>query len=385
VLWCVISPYAIYYAQEARMYAAVTAAVLGAALAYRRWVDSGFTRTSMLVAYACCVVVALYLHYFAALAIAAIWVHFVVFGWRARRADLSGPPDAGPKRPGLRITYAWLIAHVAIVIAYLPWLSTALAQITRGQAWRQPVALSQIPDYAVELSRRLIFGMYWVPYVTNVRGVISLGLLAAGLIGLAISVRRSTGERGAFFLCLAVVPVLLGLCLLPRTGHMDLSRYLPFAPPFIVVAAACGLTTLTKRPAIAAGLLIVGAAVTVPSLRAYYDNSSKDSDARPIVSYLEAHARVNDRGQDVIMILPGYVWATLTFSSRATLDYVQVNDPAELAEGVARAGAAGRDAWVVVDYRWPAFQEFGRNTSYESIEVPDGHSDLIRLYRVRVK
>ncbi len=52
ILWCALSPYDLYFAQEAGIYAPASAAVLGACLAYRRWIESGTTRRSALVLYA---------------------------------------------------------------------------------------------------------------------------------------------------------------------------------------------------------------------------------------------------------------------------------------------------------------------------------------------
>ena len=46
-----LSPHTIYFAQEARMYALAALFVLTAALAYRRWLDTGATRTADLIAY----------------------------------------------------------------------------------------------------------------------------------------------------------------------------------------------------------------------------------------------------------------------------------------------------------------------------------------------
>src|SRR5690242_9698411 len=39
LLWCVLAPLSINQAQETRMYAPATAVVLGACLAYRRWIE----------------------------------------------------------------------------------------------------------------------------------------------------------------------------------------------------------------------------------------------------------------------------------------------------------------------------------------------------------
>jgi mannosyltransferase len=84
LLWYAALPNVVSFSQEARMYALATASVLAMCLAYRRWVDSGFRSRPALVAYAGCATAALYLHYFTALAVAAIWAHTVLVPERRR-------------------------------------------------------------------------------------------------------------------------------------------------------------------------------------------------------------------------------------------------------------------------------------------------------------
>jgi hypothetical protein len=364
VFWFAVSPHAIYYAQETRMYALATASVLGACLAYRRWVDSGFTRRTMLVAYAACAAVAIYLHYFTALALAAIWVHFVV---------------AGPKRSGPRTAIMqWLVAHVAIGVVYLPWITTAIAQITRGQSWRQPVTIGQIPDYTGELLRMLTFGMYDIPYIRSLQGLFALGVLSIGLVAVVIAAFRPKGEREAFFASMAIVPIVLGLSLLPRSGHMDLSRYLPYAVPLLIAAAACGVSALPLRTGHAAAFLLIGTLGLFPSLRAYYRDPVKDSDARPIVAYLLEHARRPEGlGQDTIYIAPEYMTTMVAYISRQSLGYKPW--PGELIP------KSGQPAWLVMDYRSPEFGKMDGAVGVDLVDVPGNAPARMRLFRLRVK
>ena len=113
------------------MYAAVTAMVMLALLAYRLWVESAYASVLALVAFVMCMSTALYLHYFTALVMAALWLHVLITGHRRKRLAVPVPVSA------IGIVVRWVAANLAIAALYLPWAAIAKAQITHGQPWRQ--------------------------------------------------------------------------------------------------------------------------------------------------------------------------------------------------------------------------------------------------------
>ena len=372
-----VSPHAIYYSQEARMYASVTAVVLGGCLAYRRWVESGFERRRALVAYAACATAALYLHYFTALVFVAIWIHLIVLSLGRR-----GPSGASAPAPRPRWG-AWLVAHAAIGVLYLPWIGTAIAQITRGRSWRQAVTIGQIPDHALELVRMLTFGLYDVPYFRTLPGAVAISVLGLGLASLVAVALRHRDERDTFVLLVAATPIVLGLAALPKTGHMDLSRYLQYAMPLGVLAAARGFSRLGLGAVVPIGALTAGIVAMGPSLRAYYADPVKDSDERPVVAYLQANA-VHGSGHpsDTVLIAPGYMITEARFISRDAIAYEKVETDADLWSAADRHASDGRPVWLLVDYRWPSFHELGRDVRLREVDVPGGTPAMTRLFRV---
>jgi mannosyltransferase len=376
--WYALSPHTIAYSQEARMYAPVAAAVLGMCLAYRRWVDSGFERVSALVAYATCLVIAMYLHYFTGLVLVAIWLH----------AGALATGRYGAAGRAIRSRWrSWLCVHGAAAALYAPWMHTAVTQITRGQYWRMPVTVGQIPAHASELARVLMFGIYLVPWLHSLSCVVVLSVAGAGL---AFVVARACGyqrdERAAFVALVALVPPVLGLAMLPLTGELELSRYLAYSAPLLIVAAACGLSRSGLRPAWAATALLIAGVMPLHSLAAYYASPVRDYDAQPIVAYLNRAARHGPpERQDVILVAPGYVTYVLRYLSREQLVYQPVDTDAEL-QSAALAGALPlRTTWLIVDYGWPGFDELSRDPRFVQVEegVPRGTQARIRLLRVR--
>jgi hypothetical protein len=375
LLWYAVSPNVVSFSQEARMYALATASVLAMCLAYRWWVDSGFRRRRALLAYSGCATAALYLHYFTAFAVAAIWAHAVLWATQFfSRRDADARPFPWKD---------WLLAHAVIGVLYAPWLATAVAQITRGQPWRHAVTIGQIPDHAAELVGGLIFGSYYLPTPLSARCVVVAAILLCGVIGCAMgAMLRPRNERHMFFLLVALLPAVAALTLLPISGNLVLSRYLLYSTPLLFLTAACGLGAWRLPPACVTGLLILGCAMPWPALRAYYEAGVRDYDAQPVVTYLVRAARHEPSGaQDTILVAPGYVTDVLRYLSRGSLVYQRVDSDADLWAAVAAATRAHQSVWIVVDYRWRAFAALARDPRLESEDVPSTVPTSVRLFR----
>ena len=372
MLWCTLSPLSIYQAQETRMYAPATAVVLGACLAYRRWIESGATRRSALVLYAIAVTAALYLHYYTAFAVVAIWLHFLIVGARTAAPDST-----------FAACRAWIVAHVAVVIAYTPWVAFAWAQVARGQKFG-PVTIDEIPDYASLLIRGLTFGDHPMPGLLSWQGVVAVGVLAAGGVCLLVTIARTRDERDVFYACVAYLPGILALSVLPLSGALELWWYVPYCSPLLVAAAALGLSHTPLPSRVVAGALCAGALALLPSVVTYYSTSEKDSDMRPIVAYLLAHARHGaDAQSDPVYLLPIYIEYKLSYYSRDAIAYQWVaNDDLE---SLARDPASeGKTVWLVVDMHSssPTIAEVSQDASLRPVDVPGSNPKRVRLFQL---
>ena len=372
MLWCALSPLSLYQAQETGMYAPATAVVLGACLAYRRWIESGATRRSALLLYGTAATAALYLHYYTVFAFIAIWLHFLIVGARTAAPDRT-----------FAVWKAWIVTHVGVVIAYTPWIADALAQATRKQYWA-PVTIGEIPDFAALLIRGLTFGDHPLPELLSMQGLLAIGVLALGGACLLMVVGRKRDEQDVFFASVAYLPGLLALSLLPVSGALELWWYVPYSSPLLVAAAARGLSRAGVPPRVVVGALCVAALSLVPSVITYYSTSEKDSDVRPVVAYLLAHARHGaDAAFDPVYVVPIYIETKLNYYTRDAIPYLWVPPDADLGSLGQAPSSDGRGAWLIADmHSESGFAELERDPHLQSVHVPGNNPERVRLFHL---
>jgi hypothetical protein len=154
-----LSPFMIYYSDEARAYALMIALVTGSALALQAAIRTG--RTRWWVVYAVCSCGALLSHYTSVFPLAgqALWVL-----WKQRQA-----------------LYAYALANVGVLIGFSPWISGFIADenspTTKILSALQPFAFAPVRQ-ALELWS---VGYPYLP-LSNLPGKVGWTLIAAGVI-----------------------------------------------------------------------------------------------------------------------------------------------------------------------------------------------------------
>ncbi|MBV9892920.1 MAG: glycosyltransferase family 39 protein [Chloroflexi bacterium] len=265
------APLAVYYSQEVRMYAQVTALALLAAYAYSR-------RSYWL--YAVAGALTLYSQYLGIAVLGALNVHALIW-WRERS-----------KREWL----IWLGANAAIALAFLPWLPTFIDQ--------QSHALNTSPRTAVGLT---------VDTLTAYAGGVAQGdtflwagaaLVLLAAIGCASSLfwrDKRSAENVTLLALLWLFPLGLVIALGFRSGLFEI-RYLVVGLPGLLLLSALGLVRLVHWPAL---VPVATAAALVPAvlgLRAqYFDPSLARDDYRDLVLDIERGAQPGDA---VVLVAP---------------------------------------------------------------------------------
>jgi mannosyltransferase len=369
----ILSPHTLYLAQEARMYPLVTAAVLLACVAYRSWVSSYFARPGSLIGYIAAMTAALYLHYFAGFVIIGLWLHFAVC-----RSRLEPSLAAHSLRD-------WTMAHVAMAFLFLPWLQAFLGQVDRGQPWRQVVAVGDLPFQLREFALGIVFGFGKRPEPASFAAIVVLVLLGGALAGLiAGAVTRRARDGDIFLASITLVPIVIGLALLPVVGFLMLTKYLAYTAPLFLLAAARGMATLKIPDALVGLVMLTIACVALPELATYYAKDNRDYDAQPIAEMVQDIAHhAPDGTQDQFLVVPDYFAILLRYYTRDSVIYQPVKTADDLRDALKMAAGTTNRVWVVADYRWELLN--GPMADDRLLEVPVSTTDprWVKLYRMR--
>ena len=170
-----ISPFAIYYSQEARMYALLAALSAASTYLFLRLIQKpGFSEKTWFLAYVLTIAAGLYTHYAFPF---VLLVHNVIFGlwW------LAVPPPAPPTRGGAtrwRWLALWAGAQAAVVVLYLPWLPVALGSVT---GWSSAGRAYELGPALLDVLRVLSVGIT-LPVGEATAALVGTGLLL--LVGL---------------------------------------------------------------------------------------------------------------------------------------------------------------------------------------------------------
>lgn len=223
-----LHPFLIYYSQEARQYALLAALSAASFLLFSLWLKSSrppapmWGRPALAVGYVLVTAAGLYTHY--------------AFGFVVLAENLAalGGLLAHARKGGAGRLAAWFALQAAALVLFLPWLPTALRQLSAWPAERaaQPFVLALL-----DLARYLTFGR------TLPTAAAGLGLLGA-LILLAFGLRRRGQTITPALWLLVPAALTLGLGLLTEA----FAKFLLVAVPPTVLLLGQGLAAMPPGP-----------------------------------------------------------------------------------------------------------------------------------------
>jgi 4-amino-4-deoxy-L-arabinose transferase-like glycosyltransferase len=331
------SPYNIWYSQEVRMYTlgAVFGVVVALALAQIANRKSQITnhnshivdRTSHIA----------HRKWWAIYAVAAAAGMYTLYYFAFLLIPLNLWMLARSRRPS-RLTFdvsrlpPLLLANLAAVLLYAPWLPIAFRQATDPPVppWRSaPALLASIMESVNALALgQSAPGWAW-PVAALVLGVYALGLVAMNqrITNHESRIRHSPfAIRHSLILPVATfgpLALILGVSLVTPLYHV---RYLfTYSPAFYVVVGA-GLAWLWARRRLAAGLVAGGwlAAAAITLAAFWFDPLYRPDDHRAAVRALQARWRPGD----VLLVNAGYAYPPLlTYWPGPIAGRVRLTDP----------------------------------------------------------
>jgi 4-amino-4-deoxy-L-arabinose transferase-like glycosyltransferase len=278
--WFALSPFQIYYSTGSRSYAEVAAFVILATLALLLALEQRRLRWWAL--YVVAAAAAVYSHYIAALVLApqaawALWTH------RESTRDQ-------------------LLAHAAVVVAFLPWLPSFLVHAGHSDieaaylASVAPVKLSTIETFTTRtlfghppLSMKELPGSFPEALMLT---ALSVALVVTGYRWIAAGHAPSPPRAGGLFALLAIFPLvaLILYSLLPDRSFL-LPRNLAAAVPYALLLIGWLLTR--PPPILATALSVVALAALGVGAVKMQDPDNQPPNGRDAARFIDAHAPPN--------------------------------------------------------------------------------------------
>ena len=262
------SPLAVYYSEEVRMYAQVTA--LGALAVY------AYTRRNDWL-YAAAGLATLYSQYLGVAFLIALNVHALLW-WRQRTG---------------RQWLAWIAANAVIGLGFLPWLPTFIDQ--------QSHALNTSPRTPLGLLTETL-SAYGGGVAQNDVVLWGGGLLV--LLAVLGAILARNWPATSLGLLVWLVPLALVVALGFRAGLFEV-RYLVLGLPGLFLLAGIGLVRLAGSPGLVPALTAIALVPAALGLfEQYFDPSLARDNYRGLVADIERNARPTDA---VVLVAPNQV------------------------------------------------------------------------------
>jgi mannosyltransferase len=279
-----VSPYHIWYSQEARTYSLLMLLGVASMLYFLRSLREG-SRTNRFL-YALFTVSAMYCHPYAMFLLAVQVAYTVIL----RRYDRSVKPP--------------IAQFVAICVLFLPWVYVSVNIMSRHLQSPKPIGLTALPYtfYAftygfsvgppvaeLRLHQSISSFLPFLPII--VPCAILFTLLA--FRGLMTMLPRRT-ERAILLVLWLLFPILVAWCLAKATGGNYNTRYVCFCLPALLLLLAEGLTSLRHRYLRIAAIAIVTLTCAYSISNYYFVSRYFKDDMRGAARYIEQNSAPED-------------------------------------------------------------------------------------------
>lgn len=313
-LFLTLSPMAIRYSDEARMYMLTALIVFAATYVLVKAMET--KKRSTWLVYGVLISLGMWTHYFTALVWIAHWV------WRAGVIKKAGIKAREFKQKFF--SKDWILAHVVAIGLFLPWAYAMLYQMTVVQAagfWIGPVSMDTPSNYFTNVFYYLQHGQAqsWLALA-----IIAILIILIVSIPKAYKALKLEGKK-SFLLISAVAwvpPVLLFVLSMPPLRSSFVERYLvPSAMAFsifLAIVLVYGTRNWKIWQRIGTVMVIVAMMIFGITNVFYYGNYNKNSNVniftRQVVD--EIH-KVAQPGEPIVMNSPWTFYETVPYENDA--------------------------------------------------------------------
>lgn len=300
-----LSPFHLWYSQEARMYALVTLLATCSVYCLLEVLRSG--RRFAWIGYVLCTSLSLYTHYYAifVLLFQDCFVAYLCLTDPERRGMLRG----------------WIVAQAVVLMCFSPWLPTFVGQAQGGGGgWVERSVGSPSVDALLHTAMAYTTGMVrsWYPALVR-RGAYLLfwACAAVGLLTARDRKPRLSSLTGSEALGFAAAYLMLPLAMawvVSQWKPMYALRYLlPFLPPYLLLVARGAISI---RGGWVRGVVIALLVLTQVVGVCINASEEQNPDWRGVAEYVVTRARPGD----VVMFSPGWNVKPFDYYAQGAVD-----------------------------------------------------------------
>ncbi len=302
LLFLILSPMLVRYADEARMYAMSAFIVVSATYVLVKASESKLRRWWVL--YGVLVALGMWTHYFTAL----VWLaHWAWHAWATYNKGASF--KVWWKK---FFSQEWVLAHIVAIAVYLPWLYFMIKQLGVVQAsgfWIGPVSVDTPTNYLTNVFYYLEHG--------QVQGWLALALIAVVITVIILIPKTYKSfakiDKSKFMLISSlafVPPILLFLASLPPLRSSFVERYLIPSMIFYAVFMAIVLVAGTKkwRPIFRALPILLIAGMMIFGITNVYKYGNYNKNTNFHIVTRDVIKQINENGQPGEPIIATSPW-----------------------------------------------------------------------------
>ena len=314
-----ISPYQLWYSQDAKMYPLALLLTLASVYLFLTALERG--GRGLWGAYVILTTLSFYIHLMSVLIVAVEVVYYWLLA-RPTVAEQFDPVDSKPARRRLK-NRAAVVSLGLLTLPYLPiavWQARALWDGGIGKTWFGPVGLLDMFD---TLTRRFAVNRIDDPLLETFGAVLYAGLALLGLIAVW-RIAQPTGEARkigwerfktsnsvALLLTLYLLLPILAFYVLTTRIPLFADRYLLIASPAYYLLVAWGIVWLARRmwPVAVVGAALAVALAVVALFSFNYAEKPQKEDWREAMRWLQGQLRDGDE----VLIVPGYLQSAVGY------------------------------------------------------------------------
>lgn len=299
-LFTALHPLVIYYGQEARMYAQLTALGVLAGYLLVRLAGGGGRTNWLWPAFVATATAAVYTHYFAVFLLMGLALAFLIDLWRWQPATVRR-----------RKSLALLVAGAAVLLFYTPWLAALFGQLRGDRSYW--TGMLKVHEALLDVALAFTGG-------ESVLERVAVWLLAGYVLVTLLALARLWRGRDAdrrlllYAACWLLAP-LVAVILLAVTVPKFNARYVMVALPGLLLLWAGGLGSAgarsagesqTRRPSLGAtaAILFLVAGFTYATAGWFFDPAFSKDQWRQLVEFLRPRITETEK----VVLVSGHAW-----------------------------------------------------------------------------